>query len=226
MNSAFNNGEQRAEPARNSASKTVTVHPVRSLGEGVVTTLATVEPDSLLSELGRERNLGFNTAVGSNTQANHRGIRVCVDEDQTISSGDRIRLRLTEPIRVNDCQIDAGSLLFGTAAIEGQRLQIVVSSIEQAGNIIPVELSAFDLDGGKGLYVPDSKERTAAKEAAASIGSGLGTSISFTQNAGQQVAMDLVRGAMTGGTQYIASKLRQVKVTVKAGYQIILISKE
>ena len=60
----FNNGEQRAEPARNSASKTVTVHPVRSLGEGVVTTLATVEPDSLLSELGRERNLGFNTAVG------------------------------------------------------------------------------------------------------------------------------------------------------------------
>ena len=31
---------------------------------------------------------------------------------------------------------------------------------------------------------------------------------------------------MTGGTQYIASKLRQVKVTVKAGYQIILISKE
>ena len=222
----FNNGEQRAEPARNSASKTVTVHPVRSLGEGVVTTLATVEPDSLLSELGRERNLGFNTAVGSNTQAYHRGIRVCVDEDQTISSGDRIRLRLTEPIRVNDCQIDAGSLLFGTAAIEGQRLQIVVSSIEQAGNIIPVELSAFDLDGGKGLYVPDSKERTAAKEAAASIGSGLGTSISFTQNAGQQVAMDLVRGAMTGGTQYIASKLRQVKVTVKAGYQIILISKE
>ena len=222
----FNNGEQRAEPARNSASKTVTVHPVRSLGEGVVTTLATVEPDSLLSELGRERNLAFNTAVGSNTQANHRGIRVCVDEDQTISSGDRIRLRLTEPIRVNDCQIDAGSLLFGTAAIEGQRLQIVVSSIEQAGNIIPVELSAFDLDGGKGLYVPDSKERTAAKEAAASIGSGLGTSISFTQNAGQQVAMDLVRGAMTGGTQYIASKLRQVKVTVKAGYQIILISKE
>ena len=149
-----------------------------------------------------------------------------MDEDQTISSGDRIRLRLTEPIRVNDCQIDAGSLLFGTAAIEGQRLQIVVSSIEQAGNIIPVELSAFDLDGGKGLYVPDSKERTAAKEAAASLGSGLGTSISFTQNAGQQVAMDLVRGAMTGGTQYIASKLRQVKVTVKAGYQIILISKE
>ena len=116
----FNNGEQRAEPARNSASKTVTVHPVRSLGEGVVTTLATVEPDSLLSELGRERNLGFNTAVGSNTQANHRGIRVCVDEDQTISSGDRIRLRLTEPIRVNDCQIDAGSLLFGTAGFVGE----------------------------------------------------------------------------------------------------------
>ena len=31
---------------------------------------------------------------------------------------------------------------------------------------------------------------------------------------------------MTGGTQYLASKMRQVKVSVKAGYQIILLSKE
>lgn len=105
-------------------------------------------------------------------------------------------------------------------------MKVTVTQIEFSGNILPVHLSAHDLDGGEGLFVPDSKERTAAKEAAAGIGSGLGTGISFTHNAGQQVAMDVVRGAMTGGTRYLAAKLRQVKVSVKAGYQLLLISKE
>lgn len=218
-------GAEESKSATIEAKKPV-VQPVRSLGEGVVSTLAAIEPDSLLAVLGQERNLGFNTAVGSASEGRHQGIRVCVDEEQTLTSGDRIRLRLTEAIEVAGNTLQAGSVLFGTATIEGQRLLVKVSSIELNGNIIPVELSAYDLDGGKGLYIPDSKERTAAKDAAASIGSGLGSSISFARGAGQQVAMDVVRGAMTGGTQYIASKLRQVKVTVKSGYQIILISKD
>ncbi len=62
------------------------------------------------------------------------------------------------------------------------------------GDIIPVELTAHDLDGAEGLYVPDSQERTAAKEAAASIGSG-SAPVLVLRSAGQQVAMDLVRGA-------------------------------
>ena len=149
-----------------------------------------------------------------------------MDEDQTLTGGDRVRLRLMEPVSAGGRTIEAGSLLYGVASIDGQRLGIGVESIEHGGEIIPVELTAYDLDGGEGLYIPDSKERTAARDAAASIGTGLGTSISFARSAGQQVAMDLVRGAMTGGTQYLASKLREVRVSVKAGHQLLLISKE
>ena len=64
-------------------------------------------------------------------------------------------------------------------------------SIEYAGNIIPVELAVFDTDGQKGLSVPSSMEQEEFNEAMANIGSGLGTSISFAQSAGQQVAMDV-----------------------------------
>ena len=202
------------------------VVPVRSVGNGTVSTLAVIEPDSLLRELGRERNLGFNTAVGASSGEGHNSIRVCVDEDQTLTGGDRVRLRLMEPVSAGGRTLEAGSLLYGVASIDGQRLGIGVESIEHGGEIIPVELTAYDLDGGEGLYIPDSKERTAARDAAASIGTGLGTSISFARSAGQQVAMDLVRGAMTGGTQYLASKLREVRVSVKAGHQLLLISKE
>ena len=149
-----------------------------------------------------------------------------MDEDQTLSGGDRVRLRLEEPVSVGGRTIGAGTVIYGVASIDGQRLGIEVGGIEDGGEIVPVSLKAYDLDGGEGLYVPDSKERTAAKEAAASIGTGLGTSISFARSAGQQVAMDLVRGAMTGGTQYAASRLREVRVTVKAGYRLLLISQK
>lgn len=200
---------------------------VRGVADNPVSTLSAPLPDSLLMrKLGRERNLGFNTAVGGTPAATHKGIRVCVDEDQTLSSGDRIRLRLLESMYAGGIMIPAGTVLFGHSGIAGQRMKVVVTEVEYRGDIIPVELTAHDLDGAEGLYVPDSQERTAAKEAAASIGSGLGTSISFTRSAGQQVAMDLVRGVMTGGTQYLASKLREVKVSVKSGYQLLLISKE
>lgn len=121
--------------------------------------------------------------------------------------------------------VPANSLLFASAQIEGQRLAVRVQSLEYDGNIVPVELTAHDTDGQEGLYIPNSAERTAAKDAAANIGSGFGTSISFAQSAGQQVAMDLVRGVMTGGSQYLSNKLREVKITVKANYQILLISK-
>lgn len=73
--------------------------PVQSKSDDPVSTLAAPLPDSLLRrELGRERNLGFHTAVGKRASTVSESIRVCVDEDQTLSSGDRIRLRLVEPM--------------------------------------------------------------------------------------------------------------------------------
>lgn len=209
---------------RNGRSEQVV--PVRGLGHQTVSSLAVIEPDSLYAELGRERNLGFNTAVGLVEAGDHKGIRVCVDEEQTLISGDRVRLRLTEAVKVGGRILESGSVLYGVADIAGQRLNISVTGLELDGDIVPVALTAYDIDGGKGLFVPNSQERTAAKDAAAGVASGIGTGISFTHDAGQQVVMDLVRGVMSGGSQYAASKLRQVKVTVKAGYQLLLISKE
>lgn len=218
-------GGTAERPARNAAhqDKDQAV-PVRALGDGTVSSLTVPVADSLGPE--GERNLGFITAVGSSQAKEHSSIRACVDEDQTLSGGDRVRLRLEEPVSVGGRTIGAGTVIYGVASIDGQRLGIEVGGIEDGGEIVPVSLKAYDLDGGEGLYVPDSKERTAAKEAAASIGTGLGTSISFARSAGQQVAMDLVRGAMTGGTQYAASRLREVRVTVKAGYRLLLISQK
>ena len=176
-----------------------------------------------MAQYGKPRNYGFNTAVGEGVAENRNAIRAAIDADQVITAGAVVRLRLLEPMQVARYVLPTNTVVFGVAAIEGQRLSITVKSIESGGSIIPVQLTAHDTDGQPGLNIPNSLEREAAKEAVASVGS---SGISVTHNAGQQAAMDLVRGAMSAGSQYLNAKMREVKINLKAGYQLLLISKE
>lgn len=172
------------------------------------------------------RSYGFNTAVGSGYAMGKNTIRACIHQDQTIMDGQTVKLRLLEPLQAGNLVIPQNTLVSGTGKVQGERLDIVVSSIEYRGNLLPVELAVYDSDGQKGLSVPSSLEQEAAKEALANIGGGLGTSISFAQSAGQQIAMDLTRGVMQGGSQYLAKKFRTVKVHLKAGYELMLYAKQ
>nr|WP_294479503.1 conjugative transposon protein TraM [uncultured Bacteroides sp.] len=172
------------------------------------------------------RNYGFNTAVGSGYALGKNTIRACIHGDQTVMDGQTVKLRLLEPLQAGNLVIPQNTLVSGTGKVQGERMDIVVSSIEYRGNLLPVELAVYDSDGQKGLSVPSSLEQEAAKEALANIGGGLGTSISFAQSAGQQIAMDVTRGLMQGGSQYLAKKFRTVKVHLKAGYELMLYAKE
>ena len=189
--------------------------------ESVVSSLAAPPaPDTI------PRNYGFATAVGGGLFAGANTIRACVAEDQTVSTGSWLKFRLLEPLQVGNVLVPAGTPLFGTVRIGGQRMEVSVSLIESGGNILPVELAAYDMDGQAGLFVPNPAERTAMKEAAANIGGSFGTSISFARSASQQLVMDVTRGVLGGGSQYLATKMREVKVAVKANYQLLLISKK
>ena len=110
--------------------------------------------------------------------------------------------------------------------IDGIRLQVVVSSIEYGGRIFDVNAMSYDLDGQPGLNIPDSRERRAIKEALASIGQSAGMSVNVTKSAGQQIVSDLSRSAISATTKYVAEKLKEVKITLKANHQLLLISEE
>lgn len=172
------------------------------------------------------RNYGFNTAVGTGYAMGKNTVAAFIHQDQTLVDGQAVKLRLLEPMQAGNIVVPKNTLVAGTAKVQGERLDILVSSIEYAGNIIPVELAVFDTDGQKGLSVPSSMEQEAFNEAMANIGSGLGTSISFAQSAGQQVAMDVTRGLLQGTSGYLAKKFRTVKVKLKAGYKVMLYAKQ
>lgn len=172
------------------------------------------------------RNYGFNTAVGMGYAMGRNTVAACIHQNQTLTDGQAVKLRLLEPMQAGNIVVPKNTLVAGTAKVQGERLDILVSSIEYAGNIIPVELAVFDMDGQKGLSVPSSMEQEAFNEAMANIGSGLGTSISFARSAGQQVAMDVTRGLLQGTSGYLAKKFRTVKVKLKAGYKVMLYAKQ
>ena len=173
-----------------------------------------------------ERNLGFLTAAGDVAHADIPTVRACVAQTQIIRAGSTVQLRLLEAVRIDDTVIPRNTPLYGLATISGMRLQVIVSSVEYGGRIFAVEAVAYDLDGQPGLNVPNSRERTALKEALASVGQTAGTSVNVTRSAGQQVLSELARGGLQASSQYVAGKLREVKITLKANHQLLLISKE
>lgn len=201
--------------------------PVSRVESGTTSALEQPMTDSaFVASLAVERNYGFNTAVGSSYRMGMNTIPACISENQTLEQGGRVKLRLLEPLQAGNVTVPANSLVTGTADIRGERLDILVSSIEYAGNIIPVQLATYDIDGQRGIFVPGSESRTAAKEVMGDVSQSMGGSISFAGSAGQQVAMDLTRGVLQGGTRFISQRVKAVKVKLKAGYKVLLVTKK
>jgi len=57
------------------------------------------------------------------------------------------------------------------------------------------------------------------------MGTQMGSSITITDDAGSQLAADLGRSAIQGASQYISKKMREVKVTLKVNYKVLLLPK-
>ncbi|SJN40956.1 conjugative transposon protein TraM [Sphingobacterium sp. JB170] len=182
---------------------------------------------TFLADWSETRNRGFYTA-GSTQQVVQpkNSIKACIHETQTIIGESGVRLRLLEPAQTPSRTIPQGTVLTAIGKYQGGRLQLKVTSIELEGNIIPVDITIYDLDGQQGLYVPYSPEMNALTEMAGNMSQTSGTSIMLTQNAGQQVAADLSRGVVQGISGYFAKKVRTPKVTLKAGHQVFLVSKK
>lgn len=213
-------GEEAVEQAKQRKDSRLSVmRPVRE-GEVEASTLDT------RADFTVERNLGFLTAAGGVAHADTPTVRACVASTQVIRAGSTVQLRLLEAVRIDGVTIPRNTPLYSLATISGMRLQVVVSSVEYGGRIFAVEAVAYDMDGQPGLNVPNSRERTALKEALASVGQTAGTSVNVTRSAGQQMLSELARGGLQASSQYVAGKLREVKITLKANHQLLLISKQ
>lgn len=141
-----------------------------------------------------------------------------IHDTQELVAGSTVKMRIRHDVMVNGHPVPKDQLIFGTCAINGERMTIEVNSIRSGNSILPVALSVYDLDGLQGIYIPGAITRDAAKQA--------------SDNALQNVQMmsinpSLSAQAAAAGVEaakgLFSKKAKLVKVTVKAGYQVLLV---
>lgn len=207
-----------------SVSGKASVQPVRQVRRNIVSLLAAPLPDSVFArEFVKPRNWGFNTVGSDLREPERNSIRAAVQQTVTLTDGGEVTFRLLEPMMAGDLLIPSGTPVTGAARINGERLTVKVSAVQHGGAVVPVDLSVYDTNGNEGIPVPGSEELNAVKEIAANMGAGMGSSITITDDAGSQLLSDLGRSAIQGVSQYVSKKMRSVKVTLKAGYSVLLL---
>ncbi len=144
-------------------------------------------------------------------------IAAVIHEKQTLVDGAIAKLRLSSEVYINGMLIPRGSFVFGIASLNGERLNIKISSIRYKNALFPVDLTVVDLDGIDGIYIPGTITRDAAKGTADRAIEGVGLS-SLDPSITQQAASAGIEAAKT----LLSKKVKLVKVTVKAGYQVLL----
>lgn len=214
-----------AAPKPTSSGKTVVV-PIEQVTVRTVSALQQDVPESeFMASVGKPRNMGFLTATAEEASEAKNTITACVHDDQTLTEGQSVRLRLLEPLKAGRMLVPRNTIVTGAAKLQGERLEITVSSLEYGGTILPVELQVYDTDGQRGIFIPNSMEVNAAKEVVSNLGTSAGTSISLTGSPQQQLAADMGRGVIQGASQFLSKKMQVVKVNLKAGYRIMLLPK-
>ena len=180
--------------------------------------------EDFIKEYGtKPHNLGFHSLTSTVSAVSRNTLSVVVDRTATLKEGDNVALRLLETAQVQGLRIPRQSRLIARAKIEGNRLHLLVKSIEVKGRIIAVKLSAYDTDGQEGVFIPGSEDINALKEVGANIGGSMGTSFTFASSAKDQIISEAARGVMQGASQLLQKKLRTVKVTLKGGYRLFLV---
>jgi len=167
--------------------------------------------------VGTPKQNGFYAASDAVDTSSFNAVRATVAETQTLVNGSTIKLLLQDDIVVKSKTITTGSFVYGTVSLSNERLKITISSVRTGNNIIPVSLEAYDLDGMAGIYIPGSINRDVAKQSADESMNGIGLA-TLDPSIGAQAASAGIQAAKS----LIGKKIRLIKVTVRAGYQILL----
>ena len=135
------------------------VQPVQNVTHNVVSTLSAATNDR-----------GFNTSVGIKRSAGRNTIAAVIAGDQSVTNGQSVKLRTTEPMWIGNRLIPRNTVLVGAARLQDERLEIEITSVETGGSIYEVELKVYDSDGQEGINIPNSMESDALHEIGANMG--------------------------------------------------------
>ena len=149
-------------------------------------------------------------------------IKAVIDENNKGFLGSRIRFRLLEDIFVSNRKISKGSILYGQiSGFSMQRVDLTIVSVFTKGEIFPVNLSIYDVDGMKGLYVPQSVFRDMIREMGSNSVQGAQMDMG-----GQGFFTSLGSKLFTSTSKSIANLIKTNKAKLKYNSYVFLIDEK
>lgn len=166
----------------------------------------------------------FNTIK---PQKDERFIMAIIDENVTGYADSRIRLRLLEDIMAGNTLIKKGAYLYALiSGFSGQRVSLSVKTILYENQALPVKLDVYDLDGLKGLYVPESQFRDFTKDLGNNTIQGVSIEDNGTGSAASQLLMSTTDKIFESTSSAIAGAIRKDKAKIKYNSYIYLIDSQ
>ena len=151
-------------------------------------------------------------------------IPAMLDEELTVFSGSRLRIRLLEEVMAGPYLLPRQSYLYAqVSGFSSQRVLLSVNSAFVNGEILPLKLEVYDNDGLPGIYVPASAFREFSKDLSSSAASA-GTSASIqTEN---RMAMSLISGVFQSANAAVNKLIRRNKARLKYDTRVYLVDSE
>lgn len=161
----------------------------------------------------------FNT-ISIDKETNY--VKAVIDENSTSYLGSRIRFRLLENVKAGKFLIPKGSILYGQiSGFSLQRVNLNIVSVLINGEIIPINLSVFDVDGMQGLYVPQS----AFTEMMRTFGTN-SVQGNTLQSGSEDFFKSMASNLFTSASQTISNIIRKNKAKLKFNTYLYLINEK
>jgi hypothetical protein len=144
-------------------------------------------------------------------------IGVVVADNQVLVAGMTVALRITDSVRVNGSMVQPGQMVYGMVSVNGDRMLVHIGALRCDRSLYTTDLQAYDLDGIAGIHIPGMLSRDVAKESADQGVSSLNV-LNVDPSLGAQAASAGIQTVKT----FASRKVRQVRVSLPAGYQLLL----
>lgn len=170
----------------------------------------------------------FNTvSSSSSSDLEQNTIKAMVDQTIKVETGSRVRFVLLEDVRLGGTIVRKGTYLFGeVSGFRGQRILTSVNSVLVNGKQLKVKLTALDVDGIEGFYVPRSIFRSLATEAASQAVQGQQVTVNTSNESVAGMAMQAVQNAYQSVASAISGNLRKQKATIKYNTIVYLLNEQ
>lgn len=140
-------------------------------------------------------------------------VSVATLREQTVSNGSSLRLITQEVLKAGGTTIPPKTILTGVVQFSEERIQVFIADAVINGNVIPVNMHVYDMDGLKGIATAVNVESLNAGEiveqarASIPLGGVLGTGVNAATNA--------VRAIFNKNTS-------RYDITIRANYKLYL----